>query len=37
MTWNAKKLKEIINNRRDKEEATEVIDNVTSLKQKKKI
>jgi len=31
MTWNAKQLKTIINNRKNKEEATEVIDNVTTL------
>ena len=31
MSWDAKKLKGIINNRKNKEEATEVIDNVTSL------
>ena len=35
MTWNAKKLKEIINNRKNKEEATEVIDSVTSIKTEK--
>jgi len=35
MTWNAKHLKEIINNRISKEEATEVIDKVTSLKTEK--
>jgi len=32
MVWDAKQLKEIINNRKSKEEATEVIDKVTSLK-----
>jgi hypothetical protein len=32
MTWNAKLLKEIINNRVSKEEASTVIDTVTSLK-----
>lgn len=32
MTWNAKLLKEIINNRTSKEEASTVIDTVTSLK-----
>ena len=31
MTWNAKQLKGIINNRKNKEEAIEVIDNVTEL------
>jgi molecular chaperone HtpG len=31
MTWNAKQLKEIINNRKSKEEAIEVIDSVTSI------
>src|SRR3990167_1746034 len=35
MTWNAKHLKEIINNRISKEEATEVIDKVASLKTEK--
>ncbi|MFH1004793.1 MAG: ATP-binding protein [Bacteroidota bacterium] len=35
MTWNAKQLKEIINNRISKEEAAEVIDKVTSLKTEK--
>jgi len=35
MTWNAKYLKEIINNRISKEEASEVIDKVTSLKTEK--
>lgn len=33
MTWDAKLLKEIINNRATKEEATEVIDSITSLKE----
>lgn len=32
MTWDAKQLKEIINNRKYKEEANEVIDKVTSIK-----
>jgi molecular chaperone HtpG len=31
LTWNAKKLKQIINNRDKKEEASEVIDTITSL------
>jgi molecular chaperone HtpG len=35
MTWNAKKLKDIINNRKNKEEATEVLDSVTSIKTEK--
>ncbi len=35
MTWNAKHLKEIINNRISKEEAAEVIDKVASLKTEK--
>ena len=35
MTWNAKKLKEIINNRANKEEASEVLDSVISLQTQK--
>jgi molecular chaperone HtpG len=35
MTWDAKRLKEIINNRTIKEEAVEVIDTVTSLTSEK--
>ena len=35
MTWDAKKLKNIIADRSQKEEASAVIDNVTSLKQEK--
>lgn len=35
MTWDAKKLKAIINNRNQKEEASSVIDEVTSLEKEK--
>jgi hypothetical protein len=35
MTWDAKKLKAIINNRNHKEEASEVIDSVTTFEKKK--
>jgi molecular chaperone HtpG len=35
MTWDAKKLKDIINNRKEKEEAAAVIDEVTSIQYEK--
>lgn len=35
LTWDAKKLKEIINNREKKEEATTVIDEITTIQTKK--
>ncbi len=37
MTWDAFKLKNIINNRNQKEEAAAVIDEVTSFEQQRKM